>query len=106
MATIGTSRLQVVTEPFDLVEHEADVVAGDGLVVDDVAEEVGSLGGRGAERLVAHHQRAVLHHTRLDLRTQLANNERKSGGTLDRCFVRFLALILGLVFHRSLIPSA
>ena len=55
--------LQVVPEPLHLREHVVDVALLDGLVGDDAAEEVGV----HAERLVADHDAAAVHHATLQL---------------------------------------
>ena len=59
--------LQVVAQAVHLVEEEVDVGVGDGRRGDDVAEEVGPV----VQRLVAHHQRAGLHHAALEHRADL-----------------------------------
>ena len=53
--------LQVVPQPVQLGQHKVDVLLGDGLVGDDGPEKVGKL----AERLVADHDAARLHHATL-----------------------------------------
>ena len=59
----GRASLQVVSEPLHLREHVVDVALVDGLVGDDAPEEVGV----HAERLVADHDAAAVHHAPLQL---------------------------------------
>lgn len=53
----------VLSEAIHLREQEVDIALSDGGGGDDVAEEVGT----SVVRLVAHHQRAGLHHAALQL---------------------------------------
>ena len=59
--------LQVVPEPLHLREHVVDVALVDGLVGDDAPEEVGV----HAERLIADHDAAAVHHATFQLRRHL-----------------------------------
>ena len=60
-------RLKIAAETVDGLKHEVHVALLHGLVGDDAAEEVGVL----AERLVADHDRALRHHSGLDLGSHL-----------------------------------
>ena len=52
-----------MTKPVELLQHEVHVGLSLGLVGDDAAEEVGI----HAERLVADHDAAAVHHATLQL---------------------------------------
>ena len=64
-------RLQIVPEPIELLQHEVDVLLCLSLVGDDGPEEVGQL----AQRLVADHHAAGLHHATLEQETELSNRK-------------------------------
>lgn len=56
-----------MSEPLHLVEHEIDVALLDRLIGDDAAEKVGI----HSQRLIADHDRSLVHHTTLQLCSDL-----------------------------------
>ena len=64
--------LQIVSKSVELLEHKVDILLGLGLVGDDGPEEVGQL----AQRLVADHHAAGLHHATLEQETELSNRKQ------------------------------
>lgn len=62
LSASASGRLQVLAQSLDFVQHEVDVLLGDGRRRDDRTEEIRTT----IVRLVANHQRARLHHFALD----------------------------------------
>ena len=61
-----------MSKSVELLEHKVDILLGLGLVGDDGPEEVGQL----AQRLVADHHAAGLHHATLEQETELSNRKQ------------------------------